>query len=96
MLRTRASIGFKSYPYRAKWSGFIRPRPISVLDGLRRKAMADQIATVSKLRLLRRLGALAKTDIDSVKHTIRVELGHEALVCRLLYPGSASTDGSPS
>jgi mRNA interferase MazF len=45
------------------------------LDGVRRKAMADQIATVSKLRLLRRFGALAKSDVDSVSRAIRIQLG---------------------
>ena len=33
------------------------------LNGERRKAMADQLATVSKLRLIRRLGVLSHEDL---------------------------------
>jgi mRNA interferase MazF len=45
------------------------------LDGNRRKAMADQITTASKRRLLRRLGALGKEDIDAVNRVVRLQLG---------------------
>ena len=44
------------------------------LDGTRRKAMADQLTTASKRRLLRRLGALGKEDIEAVNRVIRVQL----------------------
>ncbi|MEA2775955.1 MAG: mRNA interferase MazF [Acetobacteraceae bacterium] len=44
------------------------------LDGNRRKAMADQISTASKRRLLRRLGALGKEDLDAVARAIRLQL----------------------
>lgn len=45
------------------------------LSGQRRKAMADQITTVSEHRLLRRLGALGKEDTDAVDQVIRLQLG---------------------
>lgn len=45
------------------------------LDGEPRKAMADQIATVSKQRLKSRLGALADHDTRAVERAIRVQLG---------------------
>ena len=45
------------------------------LDGNRRKAMADQITTASKRRLLRRIGDLGKEDIDAVGRVIRLQLG---------------------
>ena len=45
------------------------------LTGARRKAMADQIATVSKARLLRRLGALSASDVDGVARAVGVQLG---------------------
>ena len=43
--------------------------------GERRKAMADQIATVSKLRLRERFGKLSERDIVAVERAIRVQLG---------------------
>ena len=39
------------------------------------KAMADQIATVSKMRLQRRLGSLSPADMTAVERAIRVQLG---------------------
>ena len=43
-----------------------------------RKAMADQIATVSKTRLEGLIGALSPGDMISVEQAIRVQLGLEA------------------
>ena len=45
------------------------------LLGQRRKAMADQIATVSKVRLQKSLGALSRPDMERIEHAIRVQLG---------------------
>ena len=45
------------------------------LNGQPRKAMADQISTVSKRRLQRRLGALGKDDLDAVARAVRLQLG---------------------
>ena len=44
------------------------------VDGERRKAMADQIATVSRLRLRDRLGRLAVGDLAAVERAIRTQL----------------------
>jgi len=44
------------------------------LDGERRKAMADQIATVSRLRLRGWLGRLAAGDLAAVERAIRTQL----------------------
>jgi mRNA interferase MazF len=44
------------------------------LNGEHRKAMADQIATVSKTRLKSKLGVLSLNDIRSVVRAIRVQL----------------------
>jgi mRNA interferase MazF len=45
------------------------------LNGERRKAMADQIATVSKLRLIRRVGILSTEDLGGVVQAVCVQLG---------------------
>ena len=45
------------------------------LNGESRKAMADQIATVSKTGLLRRLGALGDADMAATARAIRLQLG---------------------
>ena len=45
-----------------------------LLNGERRKAMADQISTVSTRRLQRRLGALGKEDLDAVLRAVRLQL----------------------
>ena len=44
------------------------------LNGESRKAMADQIATVSKQRLKSRLGTLSLDDLGPVERAIRVQL----------------------
>jgi mRNA interferase MazF len=44
------------------------------LNGERRKAMADQITTVSKRRLLRRVGVLAAEDLVAVGRVVRLQL----------------------
>ena len=44
------------------------------LNGRRRKAMADQITTASKLRLQRRMGRLTGDGIDAVARAVRVQL----------------------
>ncbi|MFN7940218.1 MAG: type II toxin-antitoxin system PemK/MazF family toxin [Thermoanaerobaculia bacterium] len=43
--------------------------------GKRRKAMADQLATVSKTRLSTRAGQLLRADLESVERAILVQLG---------------------
>ena len=45
------------------------------LNGEARKAMADQIATASKRRLLRRLGSLAADDLAAVARAVCLQLG---------------------
>ena len=44
------------------------------LNGEQRKALADQIVTVSKVRLKERLGALSSDDLRQVERAIRVQL----------------------
>ena len=44
------------------------------VSGQRGKAMADQIATVSKERLSKRIGKLAEADLQAVDRVIRIQL----------------------
>jgi mRNA interferase MazF len=45
------------------------------VGGRQNKAMADQIATVSKRRLSRQAGRLSRGDLAAVEKAIRVQLG---------------------
>ena len=45
-----------------------------LFDGKESKAMADQLATVSKLRLLKRAGVLSEEDMLKVSETIKIQL----------------------
>ena len=56
-----------------------RCEAIVSLNGERRKAMADQIATVSKLRLGTRFGILSSTDVRLIDGAIRIQLGLNAV-----------------
>jgi mRNA interferase MazF len=47
--------------------------PVTV-GGKRHKAMADQLTTVSKLRLQNRVGRLSKIDMSAVGQAIKVQL----------------------
>jgi mRNA interferase MazF len=56
--------------------GILYPAEAAVtLNGERRKAMADQIATASTRRLIRRVGALKADDLDAVARAVRLQLG---------------------
>jgi mRNA interferase MazF len=46
-----------------------------VLNGEQRKAMADQITTVAKQRLLRRLAVMRAEDMIAVSRTVGIQLG---------------------
>ena len=43
--------------------------------GERRKAMADQITTASKQRMIRKAGAVSREDLEAVERAVRVQLG---------------------
>ena len=45
------------------------------VNGEARKAMADQIATVSKLRVKSRLGTVSHADMLAIERVIRLQLG---------------------
>ena len=45
-----------------------------MLNGKQSKAMADQLATISKLRLLKRIGLVSTDDVQKVGQAIKVQL----------------------
>ncbi len=56
--------------------GRLYPAETAVMLGqLRRKAMADQLTTVSKQRLLRKIVTLSGDDLDRVLGVVRIQLG---------------------
>ena len=46
-----------------------------VFEGKESKAMADQLATVSKERLFKRAGTLSHEDMQRVEEAIKIQLG---------------------
>jgi mRNA interferase MazF len=46
-----------------------------VFEGKESKAMADQLATVSKLRLFKRAGILSEEDMRKVEEAVKIQLG---------------------
>ena len=45
------------------------------IKGKRQKAKADQLATVSKSRLSRRLSTLSTEDMEQIEKVVRIQLG---------------------
>ena len=45
-----------------------------IFDGKESKAMADQLATVSKLRLFKRAGILSEEDMRRIAEAIKIQL----------------------
>ena len=49
-----------------------------LVRGKRRKAMADQLTTVSKQRLKNRVGRLSSSDLNEVEKAIMLQLGFKS------------------
>jgi len=47
----------------------------AAVRGRKHKAMADQLSTVSKRRLLRKLGQLSASDLEGVERVVMIQLG---------------------
>lgn len=48
---------------------------VVMLNDRQNKAMADQLTTVSKQRLINRAGRLTNADMRKVEHAVKVQLG---------------------
>ncbi len=45
-----------------------------IFEGKESKAMADQLATVSKLRLFKRAGFLSEEDMRRIEEAVKIQL----------------------
>jgi mRNA interferase MazF len=48
---------------------------IVVVEGQESKAMADQLTTASKQRLVDKLGVVSETDLKSIERVVKIQLG---------------------
>ena len=48
---------------------------VVTIDDQQSKAMADQLTTVSKLRLANQMGRLSHQDMQKVEHAVKIQLG---------------------
>jgi mRNA interferase MazF len=48
---------------------------IVVVDGTESKAMADQLTTASKERLINKLGAVSEDEMKSIERIVKIQLG---------------------
>lgn len=65
-------------PITSQLSKLYPSEAIVSIHGQEQKAMADQIATVSKVRLGNRLGAISPADMAKVERAILLQLGLQA------------------
>ena len=61
-------------PLTSKTDRLYPSEAIVMFGGKESKAMADQLATVSKLRLFKRAGALSEEDMQKVAEAIKIQL----------------------
>jgi mRNA interferase MazF len=61
-------------PLTSKTDRIYPSEALVVFDGKESKAMADQLATVSKLRLFQRAGILSQDDILKIEEAIKIQL----------------------
>jgi len=61
-------------PVTSKTSRLYPSEAYVTVKGKRSKAMADQLATVSKLRLKSSIGRVTEAELEAVEHVIRVQL----------------------
>lgn len=61
-------------PLTSKTDRLYPSEALVLLNGKESKAMADQLATVSKLRLFKRMGIISEEDMLRISETIKVHL----------------------
>ena len=66
--------GVQVVPLTSKTERLYPSEAYVILNGKQSKAMADQLATVSKLRLSSRIGVVSSDDMDKVGEAIKIQL----------------------
>lgn len=61
-------------PLTSKTDRLYPSESLVIFDGKQSKAMADQLATVSKMRLFKRIGVLSEEDMLRIGETIKIQL----------------------
>ena len=61
-------------PLTSKTDRLYPSEALVVFEGKESKAMADQLATVSKLRLFKRAGVLSAKDMQRIEEAVKVQL----------------------
>ena len=61
-------------PLTSKTDRIYPSEALVVFDGKESKAMADQLVTVSKLRLFQRAGVLSRVDMLKIEEAIKIQL----------------------
>ena len=61
-------------PLTSKTDRLYPSEALVIFEGKESKAMADQLATVSKLRLFKRTGCLSKEDMCRIEEAIKIQL----------------------
>jgi mRNA interferase MazF len=61
-------------PLTSKTERIYPSEAVVVFQGEERKAMADQLATVSKARLSRRAGILSQEDMRKIEEAVKIQL----------------------
>ena len=62
-------------PLTSKTDRLYPSEAVIVFEGKESKAMADQLATVSKSRLIRRADILSQEDMHRVEEAVKIQLG---------------------
>jgi mRNA interferase MazF len=61
-------------PLTSKTDRLYPSEALVIFEGKESKAMADQLATVSKLRLFNRAGVLSEEDMNKIEKAVKIQL----------------------
>jgi mRNA interferase MazF len=61
-------------PLTSKTDRLYPSEALVVFEGKESKAMADQLATVSKMRLFKRAGILSESDMHKIEKAVKIQL----------------------
>ena len=67
-------LNFQVVPLTSKTDRIYPSEVLVAVEGKESKALADQVATVSKMRLFRRAGILSQEDMNRIEEAIKIQL----------------------